>query len=458
MSDYPVSDKMIRNRRFHKNLTFLADYENTKSLYPRFARGNKLPVYLASRDVTHPSTYIDENGKLQIITSSNTPRFTNGYYDQNGFSFAKGLLTEPQATNLLMNGTFDNNVTIDIPANTTPIRYNSTQRWLAYAYTANGANIETSLSSDSCYMKSIKIKINNGGSGSGDIQLSQSNSFSLTLNQKYTISFWIKTSLAKSNLRVMIMKNNTPYTNYGLDYYFSTPANKWVRIQRSFTANTTVSDAMVDFHFGGIGTFDINIDSLQAETGSFASSFIPTTAGSLTRNGDILYYDILNNMPLGESTIYFNVVPFYEADNAGWMPHIMSLFFCNGGQGRWIWLGSQNGRQLIFKPNGEASPNCYSQDYSLDWNPYDNIKLTCRCKHTSPYVSLFKNNVKSVYDENDDNFDDIPAYAPNFFIGNATYTTTNHFLGIIKQAAIFDRALSDSEILNIVNNGLRVSA
>jgi len=460
MSGYPALDKTIYSRRYHKNLMFFADYENAKSCVPRFSKGSKSFSYMASRGVSYPACYFDSNGKLVKVTTSNIPLFTHGFYDTNGFNFAKGYQCERQRTNALINGAFDSNSNFTSSVNSSAINYSATQRYNLYVYSGGStARTNNSISDNSIYQKSIQIEVTDGGSSASDIQLMTANqNLSVTLDQWYTLSFFAYSNVALNGINVSVRKGSTPYTNYGLSSNVNIPANKWVRVILYFQANVTANDAVIHLYLGNLGTFVINLDLFQFETGRCATSPIPTTTASLIRNGDILYYNIPNNMARGESTIYFNIVPFYEADTAGWMPHIMNLFFCNGGQGRWIWLGSQNGRQIIFKPNGEASPNCYAQDYSLDWNPYDNIKLTCRCKHTPPYVSLFKNNVKSVYDENDDNFDDIPAYAPNFFIGNANYTTTNHFLGIIKQAAIFDRALSDSEILNIVNNGLRVSA
>ena len=89
-------------------LTFAKKYSiGQNSLNADYYSGSGAATFTASRDATHPATYIDSSGVIQATTTSDVPRWTSGFYDDTGYNTAPGLLIEGARTNLLVHGIFD---------------------------------------------------------------------------------------------------------------------------------------------------------------------------------------------------------------------------------------------------------------------------------------------------------------------------------------------------------------
>src|SRR3990170_2256597 len=95
--------------KFPPGLTFLKDYGNSNILGADYAKGDGTSTYTASRSATNPATYIDANGTIQLVTTSNIPRYNSGYYDETGFHTVdsngqrvRGLVIEGAGTNLFV--------------------------------------------------------------------------------------------------------------------------------------------------------------------------------------------------------------------------------------------------------------------------------------------------------------------------------------------------------------------
>jgi hypothetical protein len=61
---------------------------------------------VADRSATNPATYIDADGKINILTTPNIPRFTYGYYDETGFVEDAEIMEELSSTNYILNSYF----------------------------------------------------------------------------------------------------------------------------------------------------------------------------------------------------------------------------------------------------------------------------------------------------------------------------------------------------------------
>ena len=79
-----------------------------------------------------------------------------------------------------------------------------------------------------------------------------------------------------------------------VSYKVDSLANGWFRVSLTFTATTEVypffgiSDNGTNLTYTGDGTSGIYIWGAQLEAGSYATSYIPTTSASVTRNADVI--------------------------------------------------------------------------------------------------------------------------------------------------------------------------
>jgi len=88
---------------FPDGLLFCGEY--SKGIDASFSQGSPTATVAASRDATHPATYFDSSGVMQLTTTANVPRYNSGYYDTTGFhAFSKsGVMVEGATTNFLFN-------------------------------------------------------------------------------------------------------------------------------------------------------------------------------------------------------------------------------------------------------------------------------------------------------------------------------------------------------------------
>ena len=103
-----------------------------------------------------------------------------------------------------------------------------------------------------------------------------------TIGQTYTLSFWGKA----------VTGTPTLYTCYNLGYEGPvTFTNEWVRYTYTFTALYSDSGfnliSWVNLPTTS-ATADIMVWGVQLEQGSYATSYIPTTSASVTRNADVI--------------------------------------------------------------------------------------------------------------------------------------------------------------------------
>jgi hypothetical protein len=84
-----------------KDVTFYGDYSDKVGISGEkyCTKGSPASTFTRTVDATHPATYVDANGVIQMA-ASNAPRFSN-YYDATGFHAKSGYLAEAAGTNVL---------------------------------------------------------------------------------------------------------------------------------------------------------------------------------------------------------------------------------------------------------------------------------------------------------------------------------------------------------------------
>jgi hypothetical protein len=129
-------------------------------------------------------------------------------------------------------------------------------------------------------------------------------SLTLTSGTTYTASFFVKASeRTRGRLRTSgsaaywdVDFNLTSGTvTGGTNPFIQNFGNGWYRIGATFTANQASNsfilfllDASGSVSYTGDGTSGLFVFGAQIEVGSVATSYIPTTTGSVTRNADVI--------------------------------------------------------------------------------------------------------------------------------------------------------------------------
>jgi hypothetical protein len=123
-----------------------------------------------------------------------------------------------------------------------------------------------------------RIQLDAGPNGASDYSLLRQSVGALAT--PFTRSFWAKSNTGSSQTITLVATNSS---------FQVTIPTTWTRLQQ---LQPVAGAGQLDFSVGGAGatpaTADILIWNAQVETGSFATSYIPTTTTSLTRNADVV--------------------------------------------------------------------------------------------------------------------------------------------------------------------------
>jgi len=216
-----------------------------------------LPAGVTFTRAANTATRINSSGLVETGIPANQPRFD---HDSSGLPL--GILIENAATNLCQQSNFASN-------------------WLGGSNTTRTANT-TEVSSPDGTNNAAKIAINSNGFASRFEIIS-----GLAASTTYTFSYYIRGSSG--------FEGRVYNATAGADAYAPTVLTysntAWTRVQMQFTTGTQTGGITVYVyctHKAIASTSDvIYIYGGQLEVGSKASSLIPTTTSTATRNPDI---------------------------------------------------------------------------------------------------------------------------------------------------------------------------
>ena len=246
-------------------------------------------------------TFVGSNGLIQSA-AIDAPRFD---YDPVTLA-AKGLLIEEQRTNLLTySQDFSNvtawpptNITVTNAATTAPDGTNTAQSIAATTTASTLLVSATATVSATSATYSVYVKQGTGANSAN--------------------TFTLRNSTAATNLLRGTLNYSTGVFTYSIGstgVSVQNVGNGWWRLIMTVTSGVTSGDSLLGYvGFSGdsetAGTF-LYAWGAQLETGSFATSYIPTVASQVTRSADVAAVNTLSPWyNATEGTLYAEFTPY----------------------------------------------------------------------------------------------------------------------------------------------------
>lgn len=256
-------------------------------------------VTRATTPTANRSTRINANGFIELV-NDNVPRLD--YPVGGAVNGCPALLVEPAATNNLQRSEeFDN----------------------SYWTKANGiATPTTETAAPDGNLTAETYVVNNGAAGNSPIV----RILSLLANTTYTLSVFVKRR-DYDTATVRIYTDETSFATCTFNLSTGTASggsilnfgNGWYRVSVTLTTAATVTNSQVQLIRDAQirdGVAGIYIWGAQLETGTVATSYIPTTTAAIARGSDVMRKTGITSL-LGQSegTVYFEVEVTDEARN-----------------------------------------------------------------------------------------------------------------------------------------------
>ena len=254
---------------------------------------------------TSIGTRVNNLGYIEPITTSGTPRLD--YYTSSGVPGCPALLVEPSGTNLaLQSEAFNTTWTI---SNSTQITTNTTGTTdpagstlsdlifcQASGSAAQGVTQAISIATSGTYTMSVFVK-----------KAANFDWFRIQFQDPAAATHQVYYNLASGTLGAVDAGSTGTITNFGNGWYRVTHSRSTASGSISFGLRLANANSSLVVPCDGIsGAF---VFGAQLETGSVATSYIPTTTGSVTRSADVISVSGAVSGSIGqtEGTIYVEV-------------------------------------------------------------------------------------------------------------------------------------------------------
>jgi hypothetical protein len=378
--------------------------------------------FTATRGGGTNGTFVNSSGLIEVAASPNLPRidFSSG---------SKAVLIEPAATNLASRSEeFDNASWFKVGINTT-----GTPPWVNVETAPNGT------------MTADKI-IATAASGNHYINRAAS-----TQTGQHTFSVFAKAAeygfirlqdinAGKYNVTFDLINGTATGTGASIENY----GNGWYRCIVTYDGGgANVANGLMGiptsgttFSYTGDGTSGIFVWGAQLETGAVATSYIPTTTGTITRNADVITFaNASEYIGQTEGTLYAEVD--YKS-----IATTKSIIAINDGtadnriQVRFASTTVFNLRIVI----GGAS-NDYNVTISPALSASGSFKVALAYKQNDYVLAVNGSLYASTASRN------VPA-CTNIILGNSGFTS--EFLNDrLRAAAIYPTRLSDAQLIDM---------
>lgn len=397
------------------NLTFFKDYSllspseaSLSDLSADIAAGVGTAIYTAARGASNPATWVNANGIVQTVVNSNVGRITAGFYDANGFTMRPGLIIEGPSTNLVPKASTINDAT-----------------WTASNTTANNADSGSTSPDGTATAPAL-----NATAANGTLLLT-------TAVTAQTFSVWLKRKIGTGNIQIS--------ADGGATWTTVAVGSGWARFQ--VTAASASQTCGIKIIANGDAIY---VWGAQFEAKTFATTFIPTTNGALTRNGETLKYAIAGNRTAATETIFVKFTPNWNnADQNGAAAVITST----------------DTKDRIFTKSGVANlerfgPNSTDSTTALATGTSLLVAGAAVVWAAIAYGTVADIN-EEVYlngvSEGNSNINyTSPAWGTNFYVGMQQPGNAGYIYGIIDTFAVFSDVKAPADVATIstiINNG-----
>jgi len=248
----------------------LLGYANTEKKFT--------PVEFTSTRALNTATRVNASGNIEIV-NANIPRIDY-------FGGQASLLVEPSASNLALRS-----AGFEVSGTWSPTNVAITTGTTA-AFTAPDGTMSAYSLADNATNGRHRVQ-----QGSISITSGTTYNFSIFIKKNSSNRFLLLNANSAFNARAALNLDNLAITNInGSGAAIENYGNDWYRFSirgtaTATTANTTIfvqmQDAATDVDYIGNGS-SFYIWGAQLETGSVATSYIPTTTAAVTRNADVI--------------------------------------------------------------------------------------------------------------------------------------------------------------------------
>ena len=273
----------------------LLGYANTEKKFS--------PVEFASSRALDTATRVNASGNIAIV-NANIPRIDY-------FGGQAGLLVEPSAQNLALQS---ENFTLSGSWNTSVAGRTLVTGNVTATLDPYGGNVADLLSDDNTASNTHRMYT------VGNISITSGTTYSTSFFVKANTTPWFEIRLMQSNEGdagiVGTVFNLTSGTITSGSGTIQNYGNGWYRCTNIGTSNFTGNGRIFFYVYNSSGTKSYNgtssnslyIFGAQLETGSVATSYIPTTTGAVTRNNDsISLTGVAGLIGQTEGTLYAEV-------------------------------------------------------------------------------------------------------------------------------------------------------
>jgi hypothetical protein len=423
------------------SLTFFKDYQNTNNLIGDYSLGSPTATFTRATSATTPATYVDANGVIQKVTTSDVPRFAGGYYDETGFHSARGLYMEAAATNLIK----DSDGTLS-----------GSGAWTNWSFADDVTNVPTKTQVSQTLLNITDSTAQRWEQVFGDGTYSKfttptTGTGTFAQNDVATYSVFIKgTVTGITSLKLYFSEKDssavdgTEHSGADIQASLTTEWRKFSYSVQLTDADLSRVSARIFVEHAGSGSIDLQIACPQVEKNPYPTSFIPTATAALTRNAEVLKYEIAGNRTAATETIAIKFMP-------------MGGSFANDGLIRNI-LDSDADRIVLRKQSTLTTvsffPNLTDDSGTLLTGGTTNLLNTSYVETAISYGATAGTNYELFLNGSSDGSGTTnyttPTLGTYFYLGSNN-SGLSQLNGLIQSIAIFSRALSAGEVLAVYN-------
>ena len=395
IADWGVSSSLLSS-----NLIFHKDYVNNQaSLDADTSVGSATATFTVTRGATHPATYVDSSGVVHTVTSNNTPRYQGGYYDATGFHALAGLMIEigSNIANLVPKSEVFNDATWDV---------------------SNMTATDNDVASP------------DGTTNAGTLTATNTNGSLLlhTAVTAQTFSVWLKRKTGTGTINIT--------ANGGTTWTAVTLTSSWCRFQ--VTAASASQKCGIQI---ATNTDAVYVWGAQFEAWAYATSFIPTISGSLTRNGELLKYVISGNRSADTESIFLKMATEWNLAQLTDYPAIMQTDTVD----RRFQANLNDGGIDCFPNRTESADNAVTVAPSAA----NTSEVLAAIFYGATAATNSKGYLNGVSKATNTGNYTAPAWGTYFYIGT---TNGDHTInGVVQEIAIYSDAKNAADVATISN-------